>query len=65
MSKVKGATKSKTILAATAIGILSQVVEHFPLLESVLKDHYQIALFGVSVLFGYLRVITTKPLEEK
>jgi len=64
--KAKGALKSKTIWLSVVIAVLGVVVDSFNLLKSSISPEvYGNTLFVLSVLYGTLRIITTKPLEEK
>ena len=63
--KIKGSLKSKTIWLSLALGLLVPVLAAFPVLESMLAEHYQAALFMLSSIVGILRYLTTEALEDK
>jgi len=64
-STVKGATKSKMIWLAIALGVLGPVLEVMPELKTFLAEYYGPALAVLSGVVGGLRVMTTTALKEK
>lgn len=65
LNKIKQWWKSRTIKTATVIALLGIVESNFHFLQGVLGDKYGLVWIPFAVLMGYLRIITTKPIEEK
>lgn len=64
--KLKKAHKSKTIQVAAAIAVLGVVETQFHMIKDVVPEQYQgLILMGIGMVMAYLRVVTTKPLEDK
>ena len=64
--KYKGMIKkSRTLDAAGIVAALGVAIETLPMLKDMLAEHYGLVFVGVSMLFAYLRAVTTKPLDQK
>lgn len=65
ITKLKQWWKSRTIKTATVIALLGIVEVNFHFLQPYLGDNYGLIWIPFAVLMGYLRIITTQPIEEK
>ena len=63
---LQGAMKSKTMWTAAITAMLGTAITTMPVLqESIPKDTYGYILMGLSLVFAWLRVVTTRPLIAK
>ena len=64
-TKIKQWLKSRTIQSATFLAMMGIVELNFPLLQELLGQYYGVSFIAIALLMGYLRHITTKPINEK
>lgn len=64
-TKIKQWWKSHTIKSATFIALMGIVEVNFHLLQETLGQYYGLSFMAIALLMGYLRHITTKPINEK
>jgi hypothetical protein len=63
---LKGAAKSKTMIAATIVAVLSVIEVNLHLLENTLSDASMgWVTFAIALLMAALRVVTKQSLEDK
>jgi len=63
---IQGSLKSKTMWVAGITAMVGTAITTMPVLQdSIPKDTYGYILMGLSLVFAWLRVLTTKPLVAK
>lgn len=64
--KLKGMLRSRTMMFSALLFLLGAISDNSSYIQDLLDPKvYSVSMFVIGIIIAYLRVTTTKPLEDK